>query len=606
MPSPLEISPSSFASLLKEPPPDAESAVTTIVLDRLLLWQRLRALYGKLRAGSDRPLMTALLAELRIRCEVEPEDRARIPVSGPVIAVANHPFGILEGAVLGDLLRKVRPDVKIMTNHLLEGVPELEGDCIFVDPFAGSGSALPNSRAMRRAIGWLRQGGMLVTFPAGEVSHWDFGRGEVTDPQWSDTAVRLIRITGASALPAYFKGANGLSFHLLGMVNPRLRTLALIQELFNKEGHTVDLRFGSAIQPQTIRAIPNYRDATQYLRWRTYLLASRGDKPIRLVPRLVDSVLPKKQLQPIAAETDGSLLTRDVQALTPAHVVERAGDQWVFLASADLIPNVLRELGRLREIAFREAGEGTGASLDLDAFDAYYQHLFVWNDSRSELVGAYRVGDTERILSARGVEGLYTSTLFDYDPLFFARIGPALELGRSFVRPEYQRQYAPLLLLWKGLCRYIAREARTPILFGAVSISNSYTPATREMLAKFFASRIESDGLAGLVRPRRPFHARKTRARDIADIVKRCPDLSALSDPIADIETGGKGIPVLLRQYVKAGGRLLGFSVDKHFANSLDGLVLVDLRRTEPALLARYMTERGAAEFLRFHGVTTE
>lgn len=258
--------------------------MTNIVLDRLLLWQRLRALYGKLRLAGDRPLVAALLAELRIRCEVDAEDRARIPVSGPVIVVANHPFGMLEGAVLGDLLGQIRPDVKIMTNHLLEGLPELAGNCIFVDPFAGSGSAMPNSRALRQSIAWLREGGMLVTFPAGGVSHWDFGRGEVTDPRWSDTAARLIRITGASALPAYFNGANGLPFHLLGMVNPRLRTLALVQELFNKEGQTVDLRIGSAIQPQTIRAIPNDRDATQYLRWRTYLLASRGEEPVRLCP----------------------------------------------------------------------------------------------------------------------------------------------------------------------------------------------------------------------------------------------------------------------------------------------------------------------------------
>ena len=266
-------------------------------------------------------------------------------------------------------------------------------------------------------------------------------------------------------------------------------------------------------------------------------------------------------------------------------------------------PTLLQELGRLREITFRAAGEGTGRHRDLDRFDRYYWHLLLWNRTTQELVGAYRAGCTAEILTAHGIRGLYTSTLFRYDARLFGRLGPALELGRSFVRPEYQRQYAPLLLLWKGIARLVTMYPENAVLFGAVSISNEYNHASREMIYRFFEARIVEDELAGMIEPRRPFRPPLLRRWDCRAMCHALRDLDQLSEPVTDVESDGKGLPILLRQYAKIGGKLLGFNVDRKFSNVLDGLVVVDLRQTDPAVLDRYMGRAAAARFRHHHGL---
>ena len=229
----------------------------------------------------------------------------------------------------------------------------------------------------------------------------------------------------------------------------------------------------------------------------------------------------------------------------------------------------------------------------------------LWHKTKKELVGAYRAGNTAEILAERGVAGLYTSTLFRYDKQIFQKLGPALELGRSFVRPEYQRQYAPLLLLWKGIAGMVARRPETPVLFGAVSISNDYNAASREMIYRFFEARMQEDELAGWIEPRRPFRPAALRQWDCRGMCHALRELEELSQPINDVEADGKGLPVLLRQYAKVGGKLVGFNVDRKFSNVLDGLVVVDLRKTEPAVLERYMGREGAASFRQVHAVSS-
>lgn len=575
-------------------------SVEDVFWEKLLLLDRLRDLYQKVRRTDGRPILENLLNELQISYEVDAEDLAGIPKTGPVVVVANHPFGLLEGAILGTMLPRLRPDVKIMANYLLAGLPEADGQCIFVDPFQGPGSAAINSRALRNSIRWLKSGGLVVIFPAGEVSHWKL-HGEVADPEWSDTVSRLARMTGAAVVPVFFKGSNSIPFHLLGMFHPRLRTIRLPMELLNKMGKNVEVRIGTPIPSKAIADIPGDKDATSYLRWRTYLLARRGEPDMRLVPRMIRSVVPKKPLDPIAPETPREALADDIQHLDAEQCVADSNEYAVYLAAADQLPYVLPELGRLREIAFRQVGEGTGKSSDLDSFDSYYLHLFVWNKTKQELVGAYRVGRTQEILGQWGPKGLYTSTLFHYDPRFFYRIGNSLELGRSFIRPEYQRQHPPLFLLWKGLGTFVARNPETPILFGAVSISNDYNPASRRLLAHFLERHLRDEDLAALIRPRRPFRPPLDWDLDARVISSLLPDLDSLSVPISDIESDGKGLPILLKQYMRLGGKLLGFNVDPDFSEALDGLVLVDLRETDPAVLQRYMKAEGAAAFLAYH-----
>jgi putative hemolysin len=569
--------------------------------EKLLPLQEAHELYERVRDSADGFVLENLLREMQVELRVSEADIERIPRKGPIVVVANHPYGMLDGAVLAVLLGRVRPDVKIMTNFLLEGVPELEEYCIFVDPLHMPGSASRNRRALKQALDWLHEGGMLAIFPAGEVSHWQMPQATIADPQWNDTAARLIRKTGASALPVYFCGRNSLGFQLMGMIHPSLRMAFLLQEFLQQSGKSVALRIGSAIPANSMSGIADDYQATEYLRWRTYLLAQRGKKQIKL-PEAIRSVLPRKAGAAIAPAISPDLLICDLNALPSERRLAENSDFVVYAAQAIEIPHMLQEVGRLREITFREAGEGTGKRTDLDRFDRHYWHLLLWGKQKNELVGAYRAGNTADIVMQHGVNGLYTSTLFRYDERLLERFGPALELGRSFVRPEYQRQYAPLLLLWKAIARFVLLRPETAVLFGAVSISNTYTPASRELMYSFFEDRRSGDDLADLVTPRKPFRPARIRTWDCHAVCRALRDLEELSEPIADVETDGKGLPILLKQYAKVGGKLLGFNVDPKFSDVLDGLVVVDLRQTEPGVLERYMGHEGAAAFRRCHG----
>jgi putative hemolysin len=570
--------------------------------EKFISLDRVRELYRQVQPSPDGFGLEGLLAAMRVELQVNAADTARIPAAGPVVVVANHPFGMLDGAMLAVLLTRVRPDVKVMTNFLLRDVPELARHSIFVDPFQSdrANAIDTNRRAVREALAWLRGGGMLAVFPAGEVSQWQFPQAEIADPRWNDTAVRLIRRTEATALPVYFCGRNRVGFHLLGMIHSRLRTGLPLEEFLQPEGRTVEVRVGSEIPSASVSAIVEDREATEYLRWRTYLLArrSRQEKSWSVAVR---SKLSTKVQEPLAPREPSDVLARELNSLASDRSLVENAELAVYLVRANETPRVLEELGRLREVTFRGAGEGTGKNRDLDRFDDYYWHVLLWHKAKQELVGAYRAGNTREILAKHGVSGLYTSTLFRFDERVFEKIGPALELGRSFIRPEYQRQYAPLLLLWKGIARLLAMHRDTAVLFGPVSISNDYCKASREMIYRFFEARMREDELAGMVEPRRPFRPARLRPWDCRAMCHALRDLEQLSQPITDVEADGKGLPILLRQYARIGGKLLAFNVDRQFSNVLDGLVVVDLRKTDPAMLEKYMGREGAMRFRSRH-----
>lgn len=295
-----------------------------------------------------------------------------------------------------------------------------------------------------------------------------------------------------------------------------------------------------------------------------------------------------------------SLLAAELEVLPESQCLVASGQCRVYSARAEQMPWCLQEIGRLREIAFRAVGEGTGRAVDLDAFDQHYIHLFVWDPEAKAIVGSYRMGLADEILERCGEEGLYTHSLFRYSPRALQAMNPAIELGRSFVRPEYQRTYAPLMLLWRGIGTFIQRNPRYAVLFGAVSISNSYDPASRQLIVDYLrANTIEKD-LARYVRSRRPFPSRFAFG-GCSEEIKALKDVEQLSRMVSRIEPDEKGVPILLKQYLKLGGRLLGFNTDPDFSDALDGLMKVDLRNSDPRVLGRYMGEEGARAFLAYH-----
>ena len=520
-----------------------------------------------------------------------------------MVVVANHPFGGLEGLVLARLLRQARPDARIMANTLLSRLPELRDLFVFVDPFGGASATAGNIGPLKECLRLLESGGVLGVFPSGAVSHprLEHGRLTVADPAWSPTVARLIRRTGATVVPVHFSGQNSRLFQVLGLAHPLLRTALLPREFVNKRGRTVDVRIGRPIPFERLERLCGCEaeaDAcvTRYLRLRTTLLRDRSGRTRRRTP-LLPPKNPHRRQEALIAPVAAELLADEIAALPQEAVLLRNGEFAVIEARAGAIPLALREIGRLRELTFRKVGEGTGKACDCDEHDRHYSHLFLWNTERHEIAGAYRIGRTDELLASLGRKGLYTNSLFVLKPGFFERLGPALEMGRSFVRPEYQKSYAPLLLLWKGLARMVVREPRYRMLFGPVSITSSYQKASRRLMASYFEGQATSP-LARLVRPRTPLRGQGWLARAARTLVTDLDDLLALID---DIEADDKGIPVLLRQYLKLGGKLLAFNVDRDFADALDGLIVVDLLEAEPRQLERYMGKDGLAAFTAHH-----
>ena len=538
----------------------------------------------------------SLLDFLQIRFAVAEADLLRIPTSGPVVAVANHPFGMVEGLVLAALLDRVRPDWKILANSLLGGIAALRDHLILVNPFETRDARKENLAPLRDAHTLLKRGGLLAVFPGGEVASLNWKEHAVTDPAWKTTAVRLALRVGCPVAPMFFVGANSVPFQLAGTLHPMLRTLSLAREFEKLAGKTVRLRIGSPIHAGALAGYGDAQRATDYVRSRTFFLSNRSE-PVSVPP---DSP-PSPRVRTVAPGNREQLLAEEVAALPADCELGSSREFGVYLAPAQSIPRLLEEIGRCREIAFQQEGEGTGSDTDLDRFDGYYQHLFLWSKADRRLAGAYRLAVTTDVLPRYGIGGLYTSTLFRFHPQFFRRIGPAVELGRSFIMPEYQKNYASLLLLWKGITRVVQRRPEAPVLFGAVSISSHYQAASRVLMMNYLTARASHE-LARFVHPRRRYRHPAERDGQIKRFAALAAGIEDVSLSIADIEHDEKGVPVLLRQYLKAGGRLLGFNLDPAFSDVLDALIVADLRTAPAALLERCMGRAEAEAFLAAQG----
>jgi len=533
--------------------------------------------------GSGPAFARRLLESLDIRFAVEPRDIERIPAKGPAVVVANHPYGFAEGLILTILLGAARQDFRIGANSLLSAIDAMSGHLIAMNPFETQGAVAENCRALRTCLAWLGRGGLLAMFPAGEVAHLSWTEHAVTDPPWKATAARLAMRARCPVIPVYFEGANSLSFQLAGVLHPGLRTINLPRECRKMRRKTVKVRIGAPISPGVLSGCGSPGRATDYLRSRTFFLGHRPQFPPAL-PRSTAAPEPAPEL------ANGASLARslasEVAALAPGRKLLESADFAVFLANAVEIPETLKEIGRSREIAFRQVGEGCGKESDLDWFDGHYQHLFLWSKADERLAGAYRLAVTTDVLPRFGIKGLYTSKLFRYQPRFFERLGPAMELGRSFICPRYQKSYAPLLMLWRGITRLVDRRPEAAALFGAVSISRDYCAASRGLIANYLKQRA-SHPLAHMVRPRVPYRDPAQRNAWVKRLAELTASVEDLSVSISDIEGSGKGVPVLVRQYLKAGGQLLAFNIDPSFSGVLDALLLADLRKESAALLER-------------------
>jgi putative hemolysin len=561
-------------------------------LSRVTGIERLDRMYRQLPSGlQGADFSLAALRELGVSFDITESEYEHIPTEGPVIIAANHPFGGIDGLAAIAAIATRRPDFKVIATTALASIPALTKLVIAVDNFG-----LPNKRgsnviAVRQALRHVWGGGAILIFPAGEVASLDLSKGCITDPAWKRSATTLIRSAKAPVVPLYVHGSNSVGFQLAGLLHPALRTALLPREVANKRGKRLDLRFGNPIPSERIATIDDSDKLEKLLRIRLYALAA---------PR--PSIVDQQKKAPVASSAapiepaqPNYLLQREIDSLMPSSLLTELGSLQVFVAGAAEVPTILREIGRLREETFRAVGEGTGASVDLDIFDQRYEHLFAWDSKKRCIVGAYRLVKIDRIRREHGRQGFYLTTLFDFREPFFVMMGPALELGRSFIRPEYQRGFAPLLALWRGIAEYISRNPRYSKLIGPVSISADYDQASHALLVRYLKWHHFDPVMASLVKPRAPFRATHTLA-NLNREAQGIDGLDALSDLLPE-QDAKRQVPVLLRQYLKLGGQVVGFNVDSNFGNCLDCLTIVDLKKTPDSVLSKYMSAESLQRF---------
>ncbi len=554
--------------------------VIASIITRLLGLHILQRWYQSKPQGlSTRQFCQYTLSCINVSSQVTEGTLDNVPAEGPLVIVANHPFGGIEGVLLLEHLLGRRSDLKVLTNRVLSRIPEFSNHFIPVDVFH-SGN---NRDALRHAETHVANGGALLVFPAGEVSSFQWRQRRIVEADWRPTAARIAQKYKASVSPLFIEGHNRLRFHLVGLLHPLLRTLLLPREMLARQNTTIRLRIGRPIQNDELVDL-NRDQANAYLRLNTLLLGRTANHRH------------DRNETPIAQAIPAGIIQEELSRQTPILIEKHYR---LYLAESQALTQTLQEIGRLREIAFRKVGEGTGTPRDLDQYDQWYQHLLLWDELNKKIVGAYRVGMANRIVSERGLKGLYTYSLFKFDSRFLHALEDPIEVGRSFVNPDYQRNPRALFLLWKGIAHFIRDRKDGPgILFGPVSISADYHPAIRRLMARALSWHHGDAELKRIVQPRCADNGSQPPLN--RDALSGLGNLKRLSTMILRLEEN-KRIPVLLRHYLGLNGRLIAFNLDPAFNDSLDGLIVVDLRNTNQRVLQQYMGKNGANDYLDRH-----
>jgi putative hemolysin len=493
----------------------------------------------------------------------------RVPKSGPVIVVSNHPFGGLESILLIKILSQVRSDIQILSTQLLQKIDPIREFFLEEDPSQKKNGV---NSGTDQATAHLENGGILCLFPAGDVSQFDAYR-VLSDTQWQYATLKFIKQQKVPVVPIHFQGNNSRLYYLMGHILPSLKNMKLPTEILYQHKKPVKIRIGNAIHVPEQDKFSDIYQYGRYLRAKTYLLCSKIE-----VKRFFNYSLKRQQrIEPVAEPVPHEKIMDELQNLSPEFLLFKMKNYTVYCTPSKRIPNILLEIGRLREITFRQVGEGTNRSIDLDEFDLYYNQMFVWDNETEMIAGAYRIGKGADILHQYGVRGFYIQSLFKIKDDLQDMLNQTMELGRSFVVKEYQRKPMPLFLLWKGILYFTLKNPEYRYLMGPVSVSDDYSTSSKEMIIKFIMAHHFDWKLAKSITPRNSYKF-KTEDQNLSIIMQTMDnDINSLDKFIGDVDELNSGLPVLLKKYIKLNAKIIGFNVDPKFNNCLDGLIVLDL-----------------------------
>lgn len=544
------------------------------ILMKVLKISTINRIYNRNKHLSDLDFLNALLNDFQIKFDIPEEDLKRLPKDGAYVTISNHPLGGIDGILLLKLMLEERKDFKIIANFILHRIEPLIPYIMPVNPFENRKDVRSSVVGFKNALTHLKEGHPLGIFPAGEVSTYRDGKLLVDRP-WEAAAMKLVKKAEVPVVPIYFHAKNSPLFYRLSKISDTLRTAKLPSELLTQKHRVIKVRIGRPISVKEQQQQQTLEEFSSFIRKKTYMLSNVFERP-KILKNISSNIKIKKSPKKIITPVDGLLMRSEVEDLrTKDYRLLESKNYEVYLAPAANIPNMLIEIGRLREITFREIGEGTNKAIDLDKFDRYYHHMFLWDREAECLVGAYRMGLGRDVYEAYGINGFYLQDLFRFEPELHKMMSHSIELGRAFIIKKYQQRPMPLFLLWKGIVHTTLRFPNHKYLIGGVSISNRFSNFSKSLMIEFMKSHYYDPYLAQYVHPKKEFKVKlKDTDKDFVFDATEA-DLNKFDKIIDEIEPGALRLPVLLKKYIKQNARLIAFNVDPLFNDAIDGLMYI-------------------------------
>ena len=559
------------------------------LLMKVLKISTLNKVYNRNKHLKEIDFLNGIVDDLQIKFEIPEEDYKRLPKDGAYITISNHPLGGIDGILLLKLMLEREPNFKIIANFLLHRIAPLKQYIMPVNPFENHKDAKSSVLGIKETLRHLSDGKPLGMFPAGEVSSYKDGQ-LVVDKPWEEGAIKVIRKAQVPVVPIYFHAKNSRLFYILSKISGTLRTAKLPSELFSQKNRVIKVRIGKPISVAEQNEYESIEAYSEFLRKKTYMLANPFEKESKLIttPNLKITRNPKEIATPANAEK----IISEVNSLrdTDCRLLQSKNYE-VFFTQANKIPSILHEIGRLREITFREVGEGTNESIDLDKFDQYYHHLFLWDDEAKKIAGAYRMGLGSEIYPKHGIEGFYLNELFRFEPELFETMHQSIEMGRAFIIKEYQQKPMPLFLLWKGIIHTTLRFPEHKYLIGGVSISNQFSDFSKSLMIEFMKSNYYDPYIAQDIHPKKAYKVKLKDADKDFIFNETEADLNKFDKIIDELEPGILRLPVLIKKYIKQNAKVVAFNVDPLFNNAVDGLMYIRIADIPESTMKPVMEE---------------